>query len=131
MANDIDFSTGLTLEQVEVQATLGTAKSTWVKTLTNLSEAAKAGQAEYDMFYKVGTFKNQSGAQTAIRGIKNDHADELPAAFDLRPVVKVDPNDANKRISELWAAVAAPDDEEDEVDEEVEEDPKPKARGRK
>lgn len=116
MANDIDFSAGLSLAEVQEAAVLGTNKSTWVKTLTALAEGVRNGQGKYDTFYKVGTFKNPSGAQTAIRGITKDHADELPAEFDLRPVVKPDPNDASKRVSYLYAAVVAPEGLDDEGD---------------
>lgn len=123
MANlNIDFDAGLDLADVQKEATLGSNKSTWVKALTALAIGVEEGKGEYGKFYRIGEFKNASGAATAIRTIETKFADVLPAAFDLRPVQKPNPEDSTKRVSFLYAAVVKDEVDEDEEQEEVEDD---------
>lgn len=129
----IDFSNGLSADELE-ERDHGGHTSLWVEALNELLAGVREGRGKYNTLYKIGEFRNASGATTAIRALKKRN--DLPnAQFDLKAVtVRVrdengdlvyedvtrkdkDGNKVTKRVvkrtSELWAAVVSEDDDID------------------
>jgi hypothetical protein len=96
----IDFEAGCDREDLVAERTA--LRSKWATTLMALSEGVDAGQGQLDTFYRIGTFTVDSGATTAIRGIRKRDP-ELLDAYALEPRIVVDAE--GNRSSELWAAV--------------------------
>jgi hypothetical protein len=96
---NIDYESGRTPESF---STTGRT-SVWVTKLNVLADDALAGRAQFDTFYQIGSFSTPGTAQSTIKDVRDNRANQLNTAveFELK-------SDRSKTGSTLWAAVFRP-----------------------
>lgn len=96
----VDFEQGLSARELDGEK--GSERSMWVRRLKEFRADIDRGLGKRDMYYRIGQFKNETGARTAIRNLQKRNLDWLEE-FSLKSRITYD--EKGKRVSEMWVAL--------------------------